>query len=85
MILAEEENTEDGEGVVRASKEIWPQAERNQVSQVMKKETTLDGFNFVPLLADFEMYKTFSWRSGETKETLALSVDSLPDKRQYRR
>ena len=59
MLFAEEEDIEDGEGVVRASKEIWPQAERNQVSQVMKKETTLDGFNFVPLLADFEMYKTF--------------------------
>ena len=32
MILAEEEDTEDGEGVVRPSKEIWSQAKWNQVS-----------------------------------------------------
>ena len=31
MLVAEEENVEDGEGVVRPSKEIWPQAQWNQV------------------------------------------------------
>ena len=61
MLFAEEEDIEDGEGVVRASKEIWPQTEWNQVSQVMKKEITAiqDGFNFGWMLADFEMYNIF--------------------------
>ena len=72
MPFAEEEDTEDGEGVVRPSKEIWSQAEWNQVSQVMRErdkcnfgwiqswmDSILDGFNFGWMLADFEMYKIF--------------------------